>query len=169
MDERQTRFSQSIEQHRGILYAICRSYCPDRNDREDLAQEIVAQLWRSYPRFNDAYAFSTWMYRVALNVAISFDRRTRRRARHTVLDETALETAVEPQPERGDDVALLRTFIDDLEALPKALMLLYLEGYSHREIAQTLGISESNVGTKINRLKAALRERFEELPASDRS
>jgi RNA polymerase sigma-70 factor (ECF subfamily) len=169
MDERQTRFSQSIEQHRRILYAICRSYCPDRNDREDLAQEIVAQLWRSYPRYDEAYAFSTWMYRVALNVAISFDRRVRVRARLTVFDEAALEAAVEPQAERADDVALLRSFIDDLEPLSKALTLLYLDGYSHREIAQTLGISESNVGTKINRLKASLRQRFEAPPASDRS
>jgi RNA polymerase sigma-70 factor, ECF subfamily len=162
MDERQGRFERLIEEHRGILYTICRSYCPDPADREDLAQEIVMQLWRSYDRFDPARTFSTWMYRVALNVAISFQRRTRRGTQHVVFDEAALETTAEAQSDRSDDVALLHTFIDDLEPLPKALMLLYLDGYSHREIAQTLGIGESNVGTKINRLKAALRKRFEE-------
>jgi RNA polymerase sigma factor (sigma-70 family) len=162
MDERQGRFQGLIEQHRGILYTVCRSYCPDANDREDLAQEIVAQLWRSFERYDDRYRFSTWMYRVALNVAISFRRRTSRHARHVLFDDAALEAAVQQAPQPADDVALLRSFIEELEPLPKALMLLYLEGYPHREIAQTLGISESNVGTKINRIKAELRGRFDQ-------
>ncbi len=162
MDERQGRFERLIEDHKGILYTICRSYCADRNDRDDLAQEIVAQLWRSFERYDERYTFSTWMYRVALNVAISFHRKVRRHAQHVVFDDAALEAAAEPESERSGDVALLRSFIDQLEPLPKALMLLYLEGYSHREIAETLGIGESNVGTKISRLKTALRGRFDE-------
>ncbi|HEY3676627.1 MAG TPA: RNA polymerase sigma factor [Candidatus Tumulicola sp.] len=161
MDERQGRFERLIEDHRGILYTICRSYCQDRNDREDLAQEIVIQLWRSFDRYDERFAFSTWMYRVALNVAISYHRKTRRHKRHVIFDDAVLETAVETEPARAGDVALLRAFIDELDSLPKALMLLYLDGYSHREIADTLGTSESNVGTKINRLKTALRRRFE--------
>jgi RNA polymerase sigma-70 factor (ECF subfamily) len=169
MEERQRTFSQSIDQHRGILYAICRSYCADRNDRDDLAQEMVAQLWRSYGRFDETRSFSTWMYRVALNVAISYRRRVRRNVQHVVFDEAAIERAVEPRSERDDDVALLRRFIEELEPLPKALMLLHLDGYSYAEIAQTLGITESNVGTKINRLKTTLRKRFDESFAGDRS
>jgi RNA polymerase sigma factor (sigma-70 family) len=169
MDERQSRFERLIEEHRGILYTVCRSYCSDRNEREDLGQEIVAQLWRSFERYDDRYAFSTWMYRVALNVAISYHRRMRRHTDHVLFDDAAVDAAVQQEPQNADDLTALRSFIEELDALPKALMLLYLEGYSHREIAGTLGISESNVGTKINRIKLELRRRFAQQQGENRS
>jgi RNA polymerase sigma-70 factor (ECF subfamily) len=168
MDERQGRFERLIEEHRGILYRVCRSYCSDRNEREDLGQEIVAQLWRSFERYDDRYAFSTWMYRVALNVAISYRRRMRRHTEHMLFDDAAIDAAVQQEPQNADDLTALRSFIEELDPLPKALMLLYLEGYPHREIAETLGISESNVGTKINRIKSELRCRFDQQLREDR-
>jgi RNA polymerase sigma factor (sigma-70 family) len=169
MDERQGRFERLIEEHRGILYTVCRSYCSDPNEREDLGQEIVAQVWRSFERYDDRYAFSTWMYRVALNVAISYRRRVRRRTDHELFDDAAIDAAVRQEPHNVDDLTTLRSFIEELDPLPKALMLLYLEGYPHREIAETLGISESNVGTKINRIKLELRRRFDQQLGEDRS
>jgi RNA polymerase sigma-70 factor (ECF subfamily) len=168
MDERQGRFERLIEEHRGILYTVCRSYCADRNEREDLGQEIVAQLWRSFERYDDRYAFSTWMYRVALNVAISYRRRMRRHTEHMLFDDAAIDAAVQQEPQNADDLTALRSFIEELDPLPKALMLLYLEGYPHREIAETLGVSESNVGTKINRIKSELRCRFDQQLREDR-
>jgi RNA polymerase sigma factor (sigma-70 family) len=169
MDERQGRFERLIEEHRGILYTVCRSYCSDRNEREDLGQEIVAQLWRSFERYDDRYAFATWMYRVALNVAISYHRRMRRHTEHVLFDDAALDGAVQQEPQDADDLTALRSFIEELDPLPKALMLLYLEGYPHREIGETLGIGESNVGTKINRIKSELRRRFDRQLGKDRS
>jgi RNA polymerase sigma factor (sigma-70 family) len=169
MDERQGRFERLIEEHRGILYTVCRSYCSDRNEREDLGQEIVAQLWRSFERYDDRYAFATWMYRVALNVAISYHRRMRRHTEHMLFDDAALDVAVQQEPQDAEDLTALRSFIEELDPLPKALMLLYLEGYPHREIAETLGISESNVGTRINRIKSELRRRFDRQLGKDRS
>jgi RNA polymerase sigma factor (sigma-70 family) len=128
MDERQRRFERLIEEHRGILYTVCRSYCSDRNEREDLGQEIVAQLWRSFVRYDERYAFSTWMYRVALNVAISYRRRMHRHTGHVLFDDGAVDTAVRQEPQNADDLTALRSFIEELDPLPKALMLLSSRG-----------------------------------------
>jgi RNA polymerase sigma factor (sigma-70 family) len=109
------------------------------------------------------------MYRVALNVAISYRRRMHRHTGHVLFDDGAVDAAVRQEPQNADDLTALRSFIEELDPLPKALMLLYLEGYPHREIAETLGISESNVGTKINRIKSELRSRFDRQLREDRS
>jgi RNA polymerase sigma factor (sigma-70 family) len=150
--ERQERFQTFIEEHKKILYKVSNSYCRNRDDREDLAQEITVQLWRSFSSFDERRRFSTWMYRVALNVAISFCRRESTRARYLLSDsEPLLEVASEPAP--ADDVVALNQYIEGLDPLNKALVLLYLDGNSYREIAEVLGITETNVATKINRLK----------------
>ena len=86
-DQVQTRFQSLVDEHRKIVYKICHSYCSNPDDREDLAQEIVTQSWRSFATFDGRVQFSTWMYRVALNVAISFHRRERIRGNHVVLDD----------------------------------------------------------------------------------
>jgi RNA polymerase sigma factor (sigma-70 family) len=156
------RFETLLAEHRGILYKVCNSYCRNREDREDLAQEITLQLWRSFAGFEERTRFSTWMYRVALNVAISFYRRESTRARHvTSGDELVLQNAVDRTPGGSDDLAQLYEFIDRLDPLNKALVLLYLDGNSYREIAEVLGLSETNVATKIGRLKKALKEEQE--------
>src|SRR5580698_6163359 len=100
--ELQERFQTVVDQHKKILYKVCNSYCRNRDDRDDLAQEIIIQLWRSFGRFDERYRFSTWMYRIALNVAISFYRRENTRTQHVVSDEELFFDAVEAtesQPE----------------------------------------------------------------------
>jgi RNA polymerase sigma factor (sigma-70 family) len=149
------QFSELLERHRGIVFKVAGTYCRNPADREDVAQEIVTQLWRAFPKFDAARPFSTWMYRIALNVAISFVRTNSMRERHTVaLDEThdVEDTSAHL---RGEDerVKLLYAFVDDLDELNHALLLLYLEDRSYREIADILGITETNVATKISRLK----------------
>ncbi|HVR41573.1 MAG TPA: sigma-70 family RNA polymerase sigma factor [Thermoanaerobaculia bacterium] len=155
------RFLSLLDEHKKIVFKVASSYCRDAEDRRDLTQEILAQLWRSFPRFDERQRFSTWMYRVAMNVAISFFRSETRRARHTVsVEESALEViAVEAGD--SDDIRLLRAFIDKLDPLNKALIILYLDGNDHETIAEVLGISATNVATKIGRIKQKLRRDFE--------
>ena len=154
------QFGELLEQHRGIVLKVAGTYAWHPEDRADLAQEIAAQLWRAYPGYDPARSFSTWMYRIALNVAISFVRGDGRRQRHAVpLDEGLHDLASEaPDHESEQHLRLLQRFIATLEPLNRALLLLYLEDRSHREIAEVLGISEGNVATKLNRLKQRIRD-----------
>jgi len=162
MPDAQVRFLAHIEGHRGILYKVARAYGRSTADRDDLVQETVAQLWRAYPRYDARFRFSTWMYRIALNVAISWRRREQTRERHLVADgEAVLQFAGAPDPREDDeDLALLYRCIDRYDDLNKALLMLYLDGRSHQEISEVLGITPTNVATKIGRLKDRLREDF---------
>jgi RNA polymerase sigma factor (sigma-70 family) len=156
----QERFQALIDEHKRILYKVCNSYCRNRDDRDDLAQEIIIQLWRSFSRFDERCRFSTWMYRIALNVAISFYRRESTRTRHIISNDELLLNAIDETVNQTAEIRLLYKLIDGLDALNKALVLLYLDGNSHEEIADVLGISETNVGTKIARLKNTMRQEF---------
>lgn len=158
----QARFLARIQEHRGILYKVARAYGRSPADRDDIAQDIVAQLWRSFPRYDPQYRFSTWMYRIALNVAISWQRRERTRDRHLIADGGAvLELAGAPEPRDDDaDLALLYRCIERYDDMNKALLMLYLDGCSHQEISDVLGITTTNVATKIGRMKDRLREDF---------
>jgi RNA polymerase sigma-70 factor (ECF subfamily) len=154
------RFQALLAQHEKIVFKVAGMYCRNNEDRRDLAQEIAIQAWRSFGSYDAQRPFSTWMYRLALNVAVSFARSAGHRDRHSVpLDEDAHDLADEGAlPHEADErVRALHRFIARLGALDRALMLLYLEDRSYREIADVLGISETNVATKINRLKQRAR------------
>ena len=157
--EQHERFESRITGHRKIIYKICNAYCPDRDDREDLAQEILVQLWRSFGTFDDVRSsFSTWMYRVALNTALAFARREFRRRRHVVaVEDRVLATIPALEPEDTGPQEVLSRLIAPFSPLNKALLLLYLDGNSYQEIADVLGISTTNVATKITRLKDAMK------------
>ncbi|MEI9957400.1 MAG: sigma-70 family RNA polymerase sigma factor [Ferruginibacter sp.] len=139
-----------IEDNRRIIFKICNAYCKNEHDREDLQQEIVYQLWKSYPTYKQQYKFTTWMYRVALNIAISFYRKTKITEHIIALDDEPLEIADKPDntSETEKNISTLHQFINDLKELDKALMILYLEEKSYNEIAEILGISETNVAPK---------------------
>jgi RNA polymerase sigma-70 factor (ECF subfamily) len=156
----QEKFQILVDEHKKILYKVCYSYCRNRDDREDLAQEIIVQLWRSFASFDGRCRFSTWMYRIALNVAISFYRRESTRTRHVLSDDEKVLNAIDETENRSAEVQALYEFIDGLEPLNKALILLYLDGNSYSEIADVVGITETNVATKISRLKQTMREEF---------
>jgi len=158
----QQKFSSLLDEHKKILYKICHSYCRQAADRNDLAQEIVIQLWKSFEKYDDQFKFSTWMYRIALNVAISFYRREKTRTLHiTHLDDDLLEVlAALPAVEQSEEIELLYHMIHQQDALNKALLLLYLDGNSYKTMSEVLGISETNVATKLNRIKNKLREDF---------
>lgn len=157
---RGTAFETLIQEHRGILYKVCRAYAHTADDREDLAQEITVQLWRAFTGFDERQRFSTWMYRIALNVAISFSRREQTRHRHALASEEPLLTVAAPMEAPSEEVALLYRFIDGLEPLSKALILLYLDGHSHTETGEVLGLTATNVATRLSRLKDAMKREF---------
>jgi RNA polymerase sigma factor (sigma-70 family) len=163
--ERQKKiFEDAIEQHKGILFKVARVYCPNENDREDLIQEMMIHIWQSIPKYNDQFKLSTWLYRISLNVAISFYRKNTSRAnRFIVLNEQVTEILAEDKSDSEQQLKLLEQFIYELKEIDKALMMLYLEDKSHNEIAEILGISVSNVGTKIGRIKDKLKTRFSQL------
>ncbi|MBS0486141.1 MAG: sigma-70 family RNA polymerase sigma factor [Proteobacteria bacterium] len=153
------QFRELLERHRGIVFKVANSYARGAQDREDLAQEIAVQLWRAFPKYDGARGFSTWMYRVALNVAISHLReRSRYENHHEPLDLTLHDGAdAGMQPDTDARVRELYRCIARLDPLNRALLILYLDERSQRDIAHILGISETNVATRIGRLKQRLR------------
>ena len=155
-------FISVLEAHKGILYKIGHSYCRDPDDQKDLLQEMVIQLWNSFDRYNGSAQYSTWIYRIALNTAISFYRKETKRERISVPFSEELFHMEDPVDETDLDIRLqlLQQFIQELKELDRALMLLYLEEKSYREIAAILPISESNVATKIGRIKKAVQQKF---------
>jgi RNA polymerase sigma-70 factor (ECF subfamily) len=158
-DQRKT-FTRLLDQHAGIIRKVAATYAATTADRMDLAQEISLQLWKAYPRYSPERPFSTWMYRIALNVAISFLRSATRPHRQTVsLEVMELDVPDETAtPETDERIAELQRVIAGLEPLNRALLLLYLDDRSYREIASILGITETNVATKISRLKERVRQ-----------
>jgi RNA polymerase sigma-70 factor (ECF subfamily) len=159
-------FVRLLEEHAGIAHKVCFTYARSQADRHDLMQEISLQLWKSFPRYTPDRPFSTWMYRSALNVGISFLRKTTRPIRQTVsLDEGALDLADpnESIPAENERVQLLQQLIAALPALDRALMLLYLDDRPYREISEILGLSETNVATKLSRLKKRVRRDIAQL------
>jgi RNA polymerase sigma-70 factor (ECF subfamily) len=166
-DSPQGRFEALLQRHQKIVFKVANTYCRNAEDRRDLVQEISVQLWRAFPRYDPARPFSTWAYRIALNVAISFVRRAgRRRPTQPLPPDECLPGPGDARARDSDDrVAELHRVLDQLGDLDRALMLLYLEEHSYREIAEVLGISEANVATKINRLKQRIRKGFTQADA----
>lgn len=157
-------FVDRLDRHRAILFKVSAAYCRNAADREDLAGEIVVQLWRAYARFDGRSLFSTWMYRIAVNVAISFARSEARKRRGLADGDCLIEEIVAPQEAQSDaPLSLVRELINRFDPLNRALMLLYLDDYRYSEIAAILGITETNVATKIGRIK----ERLKRTVASD--
>ncbi|MEO6366031.1 MAG: sigma-70 family RNA polymerase sigma factor, partial [Luteimonas sp.] len=131
-------FSTLLQRHRGIVFKVVNTYTRHPDDRDELAQEIAAQLWRAYPDYDPARTFTTWMYRIALNVAISFVRSSAQRGRHDVPLDEGLHDLADPNAgdaESNEELRKLHSFIHAQEPLNRALLLLYLEDRSLREIS----------------------------------
>ncbi len=163
-NEARDAFGTLLQRNSGIVFKVANSYAQDIDDRAELAQEIAVQLWHAYPNYDPTRSFSTWMYRIALNVAISHLRHLELRRRHDAVPlDDALHDVVDgnaADPEQQQRLHLLQGFIARQPPLDRALLLLYLEERPQREIADILGITESNVSTKIGRLKQRIRDEF---------
>ncbi len=162
--EKQIFYEKLSKEHKGIFYKVAGSYCKNVDDKSDLLQEMMLQVWKSLDRYNNEYKLSTWLYRICLNVAISYYRKqTIRRDTLRPIDDYSGLAGEENAPIYGDDRSQLMQFISELNNIDKALILLYLEDYDHSEMAEVLGISKSNVGTKIGRIKEQLKNKFKNL------
>lgn len=156
-------FAGLLARHRGIVFKVANLYCRGADDRDDLAQDIAAQLWRAWPGYDPARPFTTWMYRIALNVAISHARSAALRRDHVVPMEDAPHDAPDESAdtaathEHAQHVRLLQAFIARQPPLERALLLLYLEDRPQKEIAEILGLTQTNVSTRIARLKQRIR------------
>jgi RNA polymerase sigma-70 factor (ECF subfamily) len=168
MVNKKEHFIKTIDEYKKIIYKIVNSYCQNKEDRKDLEQEIIIQLWNSFYTYKSDYKYSTWMYRIALNVAISFYRKEKKwPIKNDFYHEESIfkieEDTSEEQTELDNHLKLLQEFIHNLNELNKALMLLYLEEKSYEGIAEILGITKTNVATKISRIKLKLKKEFQNI------
>jgi RNA polymerase sigma factor (sigma-70 family) len=158
LKEKEQEFLNRIESHKGILYKVSKMYMDNSDDQEDLFQEIVCQLWKSYESFRNESQFSTWMYRVAVNTAIVFLKKEKRKVDRY---EIASENVKEDEGDSHIKESQLDHFykaVQKLEKIDKAIIFYQLEGFSHKEIGENLGISEGNARVKLNRAKEKLKE-----------
>jgi RNA polymerase sigma-70 factor (ECF subfamily) len=161
--EERNKVIQVIMQNMGIIHKVANMFCKSQEDKDDLVQEIMTQLWSSFEKYDDAYKLGTWMYRVSLNIAISFYRKNQTQEKYFMPLDEKLEIISNDENENEveiNNLELLEKFISELKEFDKALMLLYLEKKSHQEISEILGISTSNVSTKIARIKEGLKQQF---------
>ncbi|MFP5042408.1 RNA polymerase sigma factor [Parasediminibacterium sp. JCM 36343] len=150
-------FIALLNKHQHILYKVCSMYMDERAEREDLFQEIALQAWKSFSSFKGQSQFSTWLYRVALNTAISFFKKGKK-ANTTYFPDIIINTPTEELNPIEEQVKAMYKAIGELSKIDKALVMLYLEDYSYNDIADMLGITANNVAVKMNRLKIKLKE-----------
>ncbi len=156
--ELENKFAGELEKNQGIIHKVCRTYTNNDAAHKDLFQEITIQLWKAYPKFRGDSKFSTWMYRVAFNTAISLYRKSKRNIETTQIYDNLKELEYQDYDDSKDkQLKLLYKAIHSLNDIEKALALLYLEDKSYKEIAITLGISEVNARVKMNRTKTKLK------------
>ena len=153
-----SQFVDLIYEHQGILHRVCSVYESAPEDREDLYQEILLQSWRSFASFNGQSKFSTWLYRVALNSALSRRRKTAGKWEIASLSATSTEIAVQEPPDSDADAQLLHQCIRELSKLNRAIVLLYLEQHTYEEMAEITGLTRANISVRLVRIKDQLRQ-----------
>lgn len=151
-------FVSHLEENQNIVHKICRLYTNDSDAHNDLFQEITIQLWRAYPKFRGDSKFSTWMYRVALNTAITLYRKSKRSIKTQDYEGISFKISSVPYDDTIEqNLKLMYSAVKDLNDIDKALVFLYLEDKNYKEISETLGITEVNARVKMNRIKGKLR------------
>ncbi len=159
MDFSKEAFLDIIDRHQGIIYSLCAAWYPDVDDRNDARQDIILQLWKSFPSFREESTVSTWLYKVSLNTILNKIKKEKRMHANSSLDEVRNAIALHSFS-ADDDLQMLMQLIESLKHLDKALVILYLEGYKNKEIAEMLDITLTNVATRMNRIKTELRAKL---------
>jgi len=159
--KQEKNFKTWMDRHRALIFKIVRSYCSHREDQEDLFQEISTQLWKSVPSFKAESSETTWIYRVSLFRAMSWTRTEKRRREGWEEIRVAVEAMREESKRENPRLSWLYEQIHLLPEIDRSLCLLLLDGYSYREMADILGLSENHVGVKINRIKKKITKRFD--------
>ena len=159
----QEQFLELLKENNGIIHKVCHLYCHSAHDRQDLFQEILLQLWKAFPKFRNESKISTWMYRIALNTAISDFRKQQRRI--STVDEALPESVglYDHDPiEQKERLVVLQRAVNRLSDIEKALVMLYLEEKDYQEMEEVLGINQANLLVKMNRIKEKLRRQVEQ-------
>jgi len=156
-EQKEKEFIRLVDESQGIIHKVCRMYCDDETHREDLFQEIVLQLWKSYPSFRGESKFSSWMYRVALNVAIQDFRKEKKRKFLFLENFEFKEPSSSPKNEYKDErIEALYTAISNLDKIERAIMILHLDEVANEDIADIVGISQNYVRVKMTRIRKKL-------------
>lgn len=153
-------FTKLLKENQSIVHKICNIYFFNRYEKEDYFQEIVIELWKAFPGFKKQSKFSTWMYRVALNTAIDLLRKEKNKPRLINLSQQEFELQEKQTTGLSTKQELLYRAINQLSEIEKAIIILYLEDYSYKEIAAIIGISETYTGVKINRIKTQIQKKI---------
>ncbi|ALM06681.1 MULTISPECIES: RNA polymerase sigma factor [unclassified Sediminicola] len=156
--DQEHQFVSELENNQNIVHKVCSLYTNDRDSHKDLFQEITIQLWKAYPKFRGESKFSTWMYRVALNTAITLYRKSKKSIKTQDYESVIFKIKADEYDETQEQqLKLMYNAVKELGDIDKALVFLYLEDKNYTEIAETLGISEVNARVKMNRVKNKLR------------
>lgn len=158
---KEEKFVAVIQQHQGLIFKVTTVYTDNKEDQQDLYQDIVYQLWKYFDSFRNEAKISTWMYRVALNTALTKLKKSKRNPLSISMDKVVLEQVETYDSEYEDRLKLVYQHIHQLNVLEKGIMLLLLEGKKYEEISEIIGISASNVGTRISRIKQKLKNNIE--------
>jgi RNA polymerase sigma-70 factor, ECF subfamily len=157
-NERQKAFTAHIQQHQALIFKVCHLYCNNEEDKRDLFQEIVFQLWKSYPSFRGEAKFTTWLYRIALNTAITAIRKNKLNHLTAYVDDWPWQfTEGDRAQEIREQAELLNKAIAHLSDIEKSIVMLYLEERSYQEMEEILGINQNSLRVKMNRIKEKLK------------
>ncbi len=158
--EKKEEFITAVKENEGFIYKVASAYTNNRDDKNDLVQEIIYQLWKSFDSFHQKSKLSTWICRVSLNVAIYHLKKSRRKVITVPIDKQVLDCHEDENLENEEKWKLFKQEIEKLNLLDKGIIMLYLDDKSYDEIAEIIGISKSNVGTKLMRIKDKLKQQI---------
>ncbi len=153
-------FTELLYQNQGIVRKICNLYFYNRVEKDDYQQELIIQLWKAFPSFKNESKFSTWMYRVCLNSAIDLLRKEKSQPKLIQIDNHDFGKIPDVNNESNENQEKLYQVIAKLSEIDKAIITLYLDEFSYKEIAKIIGLSETNIGAKINRIKSLILKSF---------
>jgi RNA polymerase sigma-70 factor (ECF subfamily) len=154
--QNKNEFVRVIQENEALIYKVSKVYTNSREDEQDLYQEIVYQLWKSFGSFRRESKLSTWMYRIALNTAISNLNKEKRKGTFLPISDRVLNRTETDDPVREERFELLYAHIRELSTVEKGIILLYLEGKSYEEMAAITGFTTTNIGTRLGRIKQKL-------------
>lgn len=158
MSESEKEFLHKLNEHQKIIHKVCNLYMHFPEDKEDLFQEVTLQAWKAYHKFRGDAKFSTWLYRVALNTAITFFRKEKRQSFIDSVSEIPDKQVSSEKDQIEEQTQAMYLAIGELSKINKAIVMLYLEDYSYAEISDIIGITANNIAVKMNRIKGRLRE-----------
>jgi len=153
---KQKKYLEMINQNQALIYKVASIYTDSKQDKQDLMQDIYFQLWKSFDSFEERSKISTWLYRISLNTSIQYLKKKKRKLKQVDLKEEHIDIGIQSQDAKADDLQRMFLSIQKLNELDKGIILLYLEEKSHKEIAEIVGLSETNIGTRIQRIKIKL-------------